>query len=76
MDALLQSEEVADVVRIFSHEAVTTVARAVLGKAREMIKNTGSAPTIESMVSEIVKGAESACKGSNCMAFAMVFECQ
>jgi L-seryl-tRNA(Ser) seleniumtransferase len=60
VDALLQSEEVADVVRIFSHEAVTTVARAVLGKAREMIKNTGSAPTIESMVSEIVKRAEGA----------------
>jgi L-seryl-tRNA(Ser) seleniumtransferase len=60
VDALLQSEEVVDLVRNFSHEAVTTVAREVLGKARAAIKDTGSAPDMESMVSEIVKRADRA----------------
>ena len=60
VDALLQSEEVANLVRNFSHEAVTTVAREVLGKARTVIKDTGSAPVMETMVSEIVKRANRA----------------
>ena len=60
VDALLQSEEVANLVRNFSHEAVTTVAREVLRKARTVIKDTGSAPVMETMVSEIVKRANRA----------------
>ncbi|MBT5892221.1 MAG: L-seryl-tRNA(Sec) selenium transferase, partial [Chloroflexi bacterium] len=44
VDTLLQSEEVVDLVRNFSHEAVTAIAREVLGKARAAIKSTGSVP--------------------------------
>ena len=60
VDALLQSEEVAALLRCFSHEAVTTVAREVLGEARVAIMSTGSAPNMASMVSKIVKRADSA----------------
>ena len=60
VNALLQSEEVSDLVSKFSHVAVTRVAREVLGKARGLIKDTGTAPTMKSMVSEIVKSANSA----------------
>ena len=60
VDTLLQSEEVVDLVRNFSHEAVTAIAREVLGKARAAIKSTGSVPDIESMVSQIVKRADRA----------------
>ena len=59
VNALLQSEEVSNLVRKFSHAAVTGVAREVLGKARAVIKDTGTAPTMKSMVSEIVKRADS-----------------
>ena len=60
VDALLQSEEVADLVRNFSHDAVTTIAREELGKARAIIKSSGAAPGFNSMVAQIVKRADSA----------------
>jgi L-seryl-tRNA(Ser) seleniumtransferase len=60
VNALLQTEEVSELVDKFSHEAVTTVAREVLGKARAVIKDTGTTPAIESMVYEILKLANRA----------------
>jgi len=60
VDALLQSEEVAALVSDFSHDAVTMVARDVLGKARDSIKNSGEAPTTTSMISQIVERADRA----------------
>ena len=60
VDALLQSEEVAELVRNFSHDAVTTLARDVLGKARTKIKATGESPAVEEMIAEIAKRADRA----------------
>ena len=59
VDSLLQSEEVTALVRDFSHDAVMIVAREVLEKARETVKNTGNAPTTDTMISEIVARADS-----------------
>lgn len=60
VDTLLQSEEVVELVRNFSHDAVTTVARDVLGKAREGIKSTGNAPSADILISEIIERADRA----------------
>ena len=60
VDALLQSVEVMALVRDFSHDAVTTVARDVLANARISIEKTGNAPTIEAMITEIVGRADRA----------------
>jgi len=60
VDTLLQTDEVAELVRNFSHDAVTTLARDVLGKAREKIKNDGESPSVDGMISEIVGRADRA----------------
>jgi len=60
VDALLQTDEVMALVRDFSHDAVTTVARDVLENARLSIEKNGSAPTTESMIAEIVSRADRA----------------
>ena len=60
VDTLLQTEEVMALARDFSHDAVTTVARDVLANARMLIKKNGSAPTIETMIAEIVERADRA----------------
>ena len=60
VDVLLQTDEVMVLVRNFSHDAVTTVARDVLANARLSIEKNGSAPTIESMIAEIVDRADRA----------------
>lgn len=60
VDTLLQSEEVSELVRNYSHDSVTTVARDVLGKARAKIKNNGEAPSAEMMIAEILERADRA----------------
>ena len=60
VDALLQTDEVTALVHVFSHDAVTTVAREVLANARLSIEQNGIAPTIESMIAEIVGRADRA----------------
>ncbi|HIF72796.1 MAG TPA: L-seryl-tRNA(Sec) selenium transferase [Dehalococcoidia bacterium] len=60
VDALLQSDEVMTLVRDFSHDAVTTVAREVLARARSAIKSNGKAPSTEMMIAEIVERADRA----------------
>jgi len=60
VDALLQTDEVLALVRDFSHDAVTTVARDVLANARLFIEKNGNAPSIETMVAEIVHRADRA----------------
>ncbi len=60
VDALLQSTEVSELVQEFSHEAVTTVARDVLGNARSAIKTTGNSPSEAALRSEIVDRARKA----------------
>lgn len=57
VDALLQADEVVALVRSFSHDAVTMIARDVLGKARASIQDSGNAPSTERMISEIVETA-------------------
>jgi L-seryl-tRNA(Ser) seleniumtransferase len=57
VDALLQSDEVAELLHDFSHDAVTTVARDVLAKARQAIKDDGASPSTEMMIAEIVERA-------------------
>jgi len=47
-------------VRDFSHDAVTTVARDVLANARLSIEKNGSAPNVETMIAEIVGRANRA----------------
>ena len=46
--------------RDFSHDAVTTVARDVLANARLLVKKNGSAPSIKTMIAEIVERADRA----------------
>ncbi len=60
VDALLQSDEVAALIRDFSHDAVTMIARDVLGNARSRIKATGNAPAAETMIAEIVERVDTA----------------
>ena len=60
IDALLQTDEVMALVRDFSHDAVTTIARDVLANARLSIDKNGDAPTIESLIAEIVGRADRA----------------
>jgi L-seryl-tRNA(Ser) seleniumtransferase len=60
VDALLQSDEVMTLVRDFSHDAVTMVARDVLAKARSEIKSNGDAPSTEAMIATIVDRADRA----------------
>ncbi len=60
VDALLQSDEVADLVRNFSHDSVTMLARDVLGKARAKIKADNESPSVDAMISEIVDRADRA----------------
>lgn len=57
VDALLQSAEVSELVQEFSHDAVTTIARDVLGNARTVIKKTGNSPSENALKSEIVERA-------------------
>jgi L-seryl-tRNA(Ser) seleniumtransferase len=60
VDALLQTDEVMALARDFSHDAVTTVARDVLANARLLVKKNGSAPSIKTMIAEIVERADRA----------------
>ena len=58
VDALLQTDEVMALVHDFSHDAATMVARDVLANARLSIEKHGNAPTIETMIAEIVHRAD------------------
>jgi len=60
VDALLKSDDVAALVADFSHDAVTMLARDVLGKAREAIKNSGQALSTEEIIADIGKRANQA----------------
>ncbi len=60
IDALLQTDEVMALVRDFSHDAVTMIARVMLANARLSIDKNGDTPTIESMIAEIVGRADRA----------------
>ena len=65
VDALLQTDEVAALLRDFSHDAVTTLARDVLSVAREAIKGGDAAASGDRFASgrlaeQIVKRADRA----------------
>ena len=52
VDALLQTDEVAVLLRDFSHDAVTTLARDVLSNARAAIKGGGMAVSSDQLASD------------------------
>ena len=58
VDTLLQATEIADLAGTFSHKTVSMMVRGILEQARAMIKETGSAPSVESMISQIVEEVE------------------
>ena len=60
VDALLKSDDIAALIADFSHDAVTMLARDVLGKAREAIKNSGQALSTEEIIADIGKRANQA----------------
>lgn len=50
----------AGLIRDFSHDAVTTLARDVLSNARAAIKSSGSAPSADQLAGQIVNRADRA----------------
>ncbi|MDA1279084.1 MAG: L-seryl-tRNA(Sec) selenium transferase [Chloroflexi bacterium] len=60
VDALLQRDEIAALVRDFSHEAVATITRDAVHRARDVVKNDGEPPSSDQLVSQIVERARRA----------------
>ncbi|MDP6667386.1 MAG: L-seryl-tRNA(Sec) selenium transferase [Dehalococcoidia bacterium] len=60
VDALLQTDEVTALLRDFSHDAVTTIARDVLNDARAEIRAEGTGVTPDQLAAQVVERADRA----------------